>query len=299
MGWVDKALGFKKVVEAEKNSRSNLRVQGVCVHGETDCVRCANSDFEQQTTAAAQKWEMLDPQDLKKVVFALPEKAREALRRFPEECTLAGGFIRAIVAGENTRDIDLFVKDEKTAKKVADEVDLKYEKGEQFLRCDCDGVEVQIVWRYNYTTPVDVPNDFDYTVCKACVYFTEGDKKKNEEPGYRGICHERFYRDIARKELVYICDRDEEQSTGFPRLLKYTAYGYQIGPQSLAEVIVKCCLSMDFEKGFEGLLMQLEEAFKKANGTDEEWASLNKKYVKPKPKPEPPRPSYSSYSYGS
>ena len=295
--WVKKALGFKEMVDQEKVNRGSLRVQGVCVHGETDCVRCANEDFEQENATAVQKWEKLDDVDLKRVVFALPEKVREALRRFPEEVTLAGGFIRAIVAGESTRDIDIFVKSEKKAKEVADEVGFKYEKGEQFLRCDCDGVEVQIVWRYTYDVPVDVPNDFDYTVCKACIYFSKEDTKQKEEPGFVGICHERFYRDIARKELVYICDRDTEQSTGFPRLLKYTSYGYQIGPQSLAEVVVKTCLSLDFEKGFQGLLTQLEEAFKKANGTDEEWASLNKKYVKPKPKPAP-RPS-SNYSYGS
>ena len=297
MGWFDKAKGLAVMVEKEKVDRSNLKVRGVCIHGETDCVRCAAEDYEVESSAAEQKWEALDDEDLRRVIFALPDQVREALRRFPGEAVIAGGFIRATIAGENIHDIDLFVTSEKKAKEVLDEVNIKFEKKELHDLSIIDGVELQTIWRYAFKVPIDVPNDFDYTVCKAVVWFDKADK--NNPSGYRGACHERFYRDLARRELVYCNEREHEQITGFPRLLKYTSYGYTINAESLSEVIVKICCSLDFEKGFEGMKQQLKDAYK-ANGSDVEWGSLNKEYVKPKPKPKPkPESTYNSYSYGS
>ena len=291
MSWLNKVTGLKTMVEKEKTNRENLKVQGVCIHGETNCVRCAAEDYEQASNSVEQSWQALDDIDLRRIIFALPPQIREILRRFPGETVVAGGFIRAIIADELVHDIDVFVKDEKKAKEVLDEVDLKGEKGELHYQAEAGGTPVQVIWRYKFDVPIDVPNDFDYTVCKAAVWFEEADKKNKTEAGYRGVCHERFYRDLARKELVYISERENEQSTGFIRLLKYTSYGYKVDPKSLAEIITKLCLNLDFDKGFDGIRQQLEDAYK-ANGSNSDWADLNKPYVKPKPKPKPRRVEY-------
>lgn len=299
MSWWDKKVEtLKGAVEAEKLNRGH-NVRSVCIHGDTDCVRCASDDFDNQATAGA-NWQALDENDVKRVVYALPEEIREMMRRHPGQVVIAGGFIRALVAGENIHDIDVFVPSEKNAKDWVDEVYTasKYEKKDKHYYIGPDAksgaAEVQVVYRYPFKESYEVPDQFDYTIVKAAVWFDEGDKKR--ESNYVSVCHERFYRDIARKMLVYECDRDVERIESIPRLLKYIGYGYSIDPDSLAELVVKTCLSMDLSKGFEGMLKQLGEAYK-PTGSGENWADMTKKYVKPKPKPAPVRSH--DYSYGS
>lgn len=294
MAWFQKVPGLKGMVEAEKSKRTVSRIRSVCIHGESDCVRCASEDFASQSDQDRNVWINLEDKDLRRIVMSLSFKVREAIRRNPEKVVLAGGYIRALVANELVHDVDLFVSSEKEAKSTCQGVKLLFKPKDLCLSCDDKGTEVQVVWRYPFKTPIDVPNQFDYTVSKAAVWFSEGDK--NTPAGFRRICHERFYVDIARKVLVYDSIRDEEQATGFPRLLKYTTYGYSIEPESLAEVITRMCLSMNFDQGFDGLKKQLCDTYK-AMGTDEDWEKLNTKYVKPKPKPKLARSH--DYSYGS
>lgn len=289
MGWFDKVPKLKAVVEKEKTNRSSMKTRALCIHGDDNCIRCAAEDFDLQGEEKT-SWQTLDAGDLRRIVVSLPTKAREALRRNPGKVVLAGGYIRALIANEHVHDVDLFVNSEKDAKLIANSVKMLYKVDDQHLAIDLKGVPVQMVWRYPFKAAYDILDQFDFTVTKAAIWFAEGEK--GEAPGFRSICHESFYRDLARKLLVYTSKREHEQFTGFPRLLKYTSYGYTIGPKSFAEVIVKLCLSLDFEKGFEGLLAQLEAAYK-SEGSDEEWTKLNAKYVKPKSKPKP------SYDWGS
>lgn len=289
MSWFGKVPKLKEAVEKEKASRVSVKTRPLCIHGDDNCIRCAGEDFDLQATEKT-SWRKLEDGDVRKIVISLPVKAREALRRNPGKVILAGGYIRALIASEQVHDVDLFVNSEKDAKQVSNSVKMLYKVDDQHLAIDLKGVPVQMVWRYPFKAPYEILDQFDFTITKAAIWFSEGEK--GEAAGFRSICHESFYSDLARKLLVYSSKREYEQFTGFPRLLKYTTYGYTIGPKSFAEVIVKLCLSLDFEKGFEGLLAQLEAAYK-SEGSDEEWTKLNAKYVKPKSKPKP------SYDWGS
>lgn len=279
---------LRKMIKTEKEKKTTS-VSSVCLHGEENCVRCASEDFEANQTNEV-NWRELDNTDIKKVIFSLPFKVRESIRRNPGKVVLAGGYIRSIVTREQPRDIDLFVNGEKDAKSICNSVKMSYKNKDKHLVVNLKGTEVQVVWRYPFTTPIDVPDQFDYTIVKAGIWFGEGDKKT--PAGFRSACHPRFYQDLARKVLVYESAREVEQASGFPRLLKYAAYGYDIEPKSLVSIVSKMVLNMDPEKGFDGMLSELE-AFYTPAGTDEEWKKFNTTYVKPKPKPR------QTYSYGS
>lgn len=304
MGWFDKKVpALQAAVEAEKAKRQ-IGTEGrmLCIHGEENCVRCAAEDFQAESTDNHTVWYALEEDDLKRVVRSLPEKVREMMRRHPREVVVAGGFVRALVAGETVHDVDIFFPEEKGIRSWADDVNITYEVKDKHLYVEPSNKtgdpELQLIWRYPYKEPYEVPDSFDYTVAKAAVWYEEADgKNKKAESKFVGICHERFYRDLARKMLVYLCDRDVERVESIPRLIKYVRYGYSIDPNSLAELIVKTCLSLDLSNGFEGMLKQLQSAYK-AGGTVDDWADMNKPYVKPKPKPVAPARSH-DYSYGS
>ncbi len=296
MGWFDKKVPtLAKAIKDEKAARS-VGDSSRCIHGEENCVRCAAEDFQTQSAGHGAVWVNLEDDDLKRVIYSLPEEILDLMRRHPREAVVAGGFIRATVAGEPVHDIDVFFAEEKGIRSWCDDVGLKYEVKDQHLYAAPkeDRPEIQLIWRYPFTEPVGVPEAFDYTIVKAAVWFEEGESKKKESK-FVGACHQRFYQDLARKMLVWDCDRDHERATSIPRLMKYIKYGYSIGPEDLAEVITRTCLSIDLTNGFEGMKQQLIEAYK-PSGSGKDWSEINKPYIKPKPKP---APRSHDYSYGS
>lgn len=286
MGWLSKVKALDTVVNEEK--KKSAKSTGTCIHGETSCGRCSANELEGNYDNI---WIDLEEDDIRRVVVALPSAIREALRKNPGEAVLAGGFIRAIIAQETPADIDLFMKGRSKASGIPFEEGISLVEGQLCWHGKIANLPIQAVWRYPFKEAYEILEQFDYTVCKAAIYFDNGDKTNT--PGYLGICHRRFYPDIARKYLVYDSDRGEEYLNTIPRLLKYTARGYVIEPKSLAKVITKTCLSLDLTNGFEGIEEQLLKAYQ-PTGTDEQWKKLTEKYVKPKPKPR--EPSYSSGS---
>lgn len=285
MGWLAKVSKFKETVNEERVNRSRLKITNGCIHGEEGCVRCASEEFEAQTDVSC--WQNLDDLDIKRVVKSLPEKVRTMMRMHPGKVVVAGGFIRAIVSADTPHDIDIFIDKESNANDWTTEVDLSFKSMDMHLLVtntkDANAKnELQIIWRYKYTEPYQIIDQFDFTVVKAAIWFDEGDK--DHKPNFVGICHERFYRDLARKLLVYICDKDAERPQSLQRLLKYAHYGYVMEPKSLAEMFVKICLSLKLEGGFQAMLAELEECYV-ATSSETEWAGMTKKYVKPKEKP--------------
>lgn len=298
MAWFDKKINsLKEAIDKEKNTivaRSSL---ATCLHGDTNCVRCAAEDFQNPSTVTL--WQRLDEDDIKRIVYALPEQVVELMRRHPGQVVVAGGFIRATVGGEDVNDIDVFVSDEDEAEKWLDDVKLDFDNKDTYLQVaptiECPH-EIQVVWRYPYKEPYEILEQFDYTVAKGAVWFDKGDK--NNPSNFISLCHERFYRDIARKMLVYECEREVERIESIPRLLKYTSYGYSISPASLSDLMVKTCLSMDLSNGFPGMKKQLEAAYK-PTGSGTPWEEMTKVYVAPKKKKRKTPTRSHDYSYGS
>lgn len=262
MDWLEKKISlFGKAIASEK-SKHDIDSRSLCIHGEENCLRCATTDFQTQYDGHGTVWVSLEANDIKRVIYSLPKEAIELMRRHPRQVVIAGGYIRATVAGEEVHDIDLFFAEEKDVQSWSKDVGLKFEVKDKYLKVEAEGncPEIQLVWRYSFEEPVDVIDNFDYTVVKAAIWFDEGDKK--QAPDFVGVCHKRFYQDLARKMLVYSCDREVQRIESIPRLLKYTHYGYSIDPENLAEVVIKTCVSMDLSDGFEGMKKQLMNAYK-------------------------------------
>lgn len=299
MGWIkDRIPLLKKAIEDEKINRDHLAIPVVCIHGDTNCARCADNELE--SNKSEYTWQNLEQDDIKRVMFMIPDSIVDAMKRHPGKIIIAGGIIRALVAGESIKDLDIFVPGQSEAEKWLDEVGLDYEIGDKYLTTEPSenfSYEIQTVWRYPFKEPWEIPEQFDYTVVKAAIWYDPGGKDK--DPEFVGICHERFYRDIARRALVFCCERDTERVLSIPRILRYTQYGYSMDPKSMAEVIIKTCLSLDLSKGFQTAFKQLEDAYK-PTGNDADWSMMLKPYVKPKRKKKrKPSVSSSNYSYGS
>lgn len=285
MGWLSKIdLLAGTIDELKKSTKSKKDDSEICIHGEEGgCVRCASSDIDTESQSV---WVDLEEDDIKRVVFSLPDEVREVLRKHPEEAVLAGGYIRANIAGEEPRDIDIFMPAKKSAKDWMVDEGITSNEGELCweVAAKKDRLPMQAVWRYPFKAPYEILEQFDYIITKAAIYFHNG--SKDVKPSYVGICHRLFYKDLARKALTYESDRGDEYLMSIPRLMKFIVRGYVIDPHSLATVITKTCLSLDLSNGFEGIEKQLEAVYK-PGGTNQDWEKLTKKYVKPKPAPEP------------
>jgi len=89
-------------------------------------------------------------------------------------CFMAGGFIRACVAGEEVQDIDLFAPDADRAGLYATilaGIDGKTYKSANAYTIRIPSVElpIQVIHRWAYTKPEELAESFDFTVAKSVV----------------------------------------------------------------------------------------------------------------------------------
>lgn len=179
----------------------------------------------------------LDRQDLSWIVRRLPKQVKELMKdpQWHNNLFLAGGYIRACIAGENVNDIDLFVSNEKDAellsyKLVQNKKDII--KTENAYTVKLRPVPVQVIHRWVFNKPEDVAMSFDYTICSAVVSY-DGTK-------WCSWCDERFYIDLAAKRLVYRKPvRNEDAGGSMLRVLKYYQRGYRIPLDSLGAVVAR------------------------------------------------------------
>lgn len=285
MSWVDKISKFGQFVKSTKEAEKQV-ASGLCIHGEINCMRCE----EENRTINSSPYQYMMDEDIKATIFAL-NTISEDLITIMKKCAgnvyLAGGFMRAIIEERQPKDIDWFVSSLAQAVITRNElsnylISNMRKLDEECFACEISQSPVQIVWRYPFDNASELLDRFDFTVAKAAIWYS------NEKSQFVGICHNRYYRDIANKELVYERFGDVERILSIPRLMRYHEYGYSIGPESLAKVILHTALSLDPSKGYEGMLKDLQEAYK-PNSLNPDWLELNKQYAAPK----------KTYTYGS
>jgi hypothetical protein len=188
----------------------------------------------------------LNQLDLSWCVRRLPKDVRDLIKANPGKLSMAGGFIRAVIAREEISDIDLFSDTPEHAKEWANKFNEK--KGRRIGETDNAytvygaGLPVQFIHRWTYAQPEAVISSFDFSICAAAIWW-EG----NQWVG-RGI--DTFYEDLAAKRLVYLSPkRDEAAGGSLLRVLKYYARGYRIPMPSFAAVL--CRLLNAVEKSEE------------------------------------------------
>lgn len=188
----------------------------------------------------------LNIHDMQFAVRRLPTDIRSLLSDYPDKLFVAGGFLRAVVAGETPSDIDIFGISadvlNQAAKKLTERrgENTRLHKTKNALTVITSGrITVQFITRWVFPTPTDCASSFDFTVCQAAVW-------RSGDGHYRSICHDQFYRDLAARRLTYtVPTRDEEVGGSLMRVLKYVRRGYNIQADSLAAVVARLAFKVD------------------------------------------------------
>lgn len=144
------------------------------------------------------------------------------------KCFIAGGAFASIFLKSKINDIDIFFYQEQDVQKVIEYLqnlsDVKVGFNNDYV-CNAywRNLKLQLVKKYQYNTPIDCINSFDFTVCK-CAY--DG----------KNIYHnERFFIDLTSKALIIDNLLVKPLST-FKRAFKYQKKGYTICNVGLAKI---------------------------------------------------------------
>ena len=186
--------------------------------------------------------------DMEFVVRRLPTDIRTLLKEYEGRLFVAGGFIRAVVAGETPNDIDLFGPSKEILDEAAER--LKERRGENtrlhktknaITVISLGRITVQFITRWTFTDPRECAKSFDFTICQSAIWRHLGK--------YTSCCNESFYVDLAARRLVYTHpDRNEEAGGSLMRAIKFSKRGYTIQVNSLAGVIARLIDKVDFDR---------------------------------------------------
>ena len=188
----------------------------------------------------------LDNFDLNRVCRMIPNKIKEVIESefWRGKIFIAGGFIRDLIAGDKINDVDLFVNNKSDAELLLNIL----KENKKVVKTDnaftiVDRLPIQIIHRWTFDNPEDVLKSFDFTICSATVYI-------DKNGIYKGICDDRFYKDLASKRLIYMNPVREEAAGGsLIRVLKFYKRGYNIPLNNLSQVISR--LMIDANKCYE------------------------------------------------
>lgn len=189
--------------------------------------------------------------DLNHVVRRIPKDVRDLLSKYQSSLFLGGGFVRAIVAGEQPSDVDLFGVSKELLTTIAKELQTtrggsekcRLHVSKNAISVICVGrITVQFITRWTYSKPRDVVSSFDFTVCQVCVWRDGAEKTAP----WVSEASPSFYIDLAARRLVYTCpERDEEAGGSLLRAIKYMKRGYTMQVGSLAGVVARLTRALD------------------------------------------------------
>lgn len=202
--------------------------------------------------------------DVQRIVTSLPRDVRKLLKESNGAVFLAGGFIRAILSGEQPADIDLWGRDKEELDRHAELFAARRK-----VRCmstknahtilDLGRTPVQFITRWTFPTPEACAESFDFTIAAACIWYEDGKDvmqlgaARGLDGGWRSYCGETFYRDLCTKSLVYTSpDRNEDAGGSLLRMQKFIRKGYSISPGNMAAVISRLLCGVRFSNSFCG-----------------------------------------------
>lgn len=187
----------------------------------------------------------LYPADIQRIVTSLPKDVVKLLKKADGSVFLAGGFIRARLAGEVAADIDLWGAEKQDLANRA--LLLGAQRGVRVMSTKNahtiitpNRLPVQFIDRWLFKNPIECCESFDFTIASAAVWYVKG--------AWNSYCHEDFYRDLATKSLVYTSPvRNEDAGGSFMRLQKFIGKGYRISPGNLAKVTARLMACIKFD----------------------------------------------------
>jgi hypothetical protein len=170
----------------------------------------------------------LNSTDVVKAVEALPPSLAELLKKMPG-LVVAGGFLRALVASEEVRDVDIFARSPELANQAAVFYASRTSTSVYRSKSAYTVEKVQFVHRWVFPNPERLLDNFDFVACKAALWHDEG---------WKSLADPRFYGDVAARRLTYTSPaREEGAADAVLRLLKFYRMGYRATRRSLAEVL--------------------------------------------------------------
>lgn len=184
-------------------------------------------------------------EDVQWIVRRMPKSVSDLLVANAGSLFLAGGFIRACIAGEKVADIDLFSPSTDEAKKAANALaasrGVKVSATDNAFTVRVGELPVQFIHRWTFSSPVACVESFDFTIASAAVFFTSDGNQ------WLSCCDDRFYADLAAKRLVYRSPvRNEDAGGSLLRVLKFYQRGYRITLPSLGATIARLAMAFDW-----------------------------------------------------
>lgn len=173
--------------------------------------------------------------DLTLVLSRVPRDVRDLMTK--NKLFLAGGFIRATIAGEKPSDIDLLGPDSiklmELGLALASEWGAKTHNTDNALTVlSPPRLPVQFITRWVFDSAAQLIAQFDFTIVQACIWFDKDSKT------WQSVCNKDFYSDLAARRLVYTSPKRHEDAGGsMLRVIKYIQRGYTIQATSLARVM--------------------------------------------------------------
>lgn len=172
--------------------------------------------------------------DVKWLLRKMPATLRSYAELAERKVFIAGGFIRAVIAGEVVNDVDVFTDSNDSAQKIAMAI-----RGGETLVTTPNAITVrstapvvQIITRWTFTKLSDCIESFDFTIARAGLTFSGG--------SWGSFCDDNFYSDLAAKRLRYRApDRMEDEAGSMLRMLKFYGRGYRAPLYDIAAVVAR------------------------------------------------------------
>lgn len=185
---------------------------------------------------------LLNLQDVGRVVERLPKDVAGAMQREPR-LWLAGGFIRAVIANEPVRDIDLFVSDEVLGGKLTGQLakgghrecealafNDKEHRIYKLTSTAEPAAEVQVCVGWHAESPAHLIAEFDFTVCKAAIWWEAG--------MWRSASSLAFYEHLRARQLVI---DNPESVPSLMRMVRYCRRGYDVDEVTVRMIVAGEC----------------------------------------------------------
>lgn len=183
---------------------------------------------------------------MKRCLLSLSKEIRAVIK--DNGLILAGGFIRAIIAGEEVQDIDLFGPTVEVLEKSANQIAAIFPGSTVLNTRNAITIyggqgqkhTIQLITRWLYSYASQCMKSFDYSICGAAIQHVPDYRE------WRSVAHDRFYADLAAKRLYYTRPvRDEDAGGSVLRAFKYSRRGYHISPESLSAVLMRLHSGID------------------------------------------------------
>ena len=187
----------------------------------------------------SEQYEHLTVDDLDIVLDAMNPDLKSILTLNASQLYLAGGFIRAVLNGEDVADVDIFGLDVGGVTHAAYDYAGWLGSMATVHETPCTltvehphHIPVQFVNDVPYATPAECISQFDFSVCQAVIWW--------DGTEWCSLCSPQFYQDIQDRVLRYTSPERREAAGGsLWRAFKYSRRGYSISQMTLAALITR------------------------------------------------------------